>query len=317
MEVLVTGGAGFIGSNLVRRLLSLGHNVRVLDNLSTGSLDNLDGLEGSVDVVRGDIRDGEVVRQVCRGVEVVYHLAALPSVSRSVRDPLASHEVNATGTLTVLIAARDAEVRRFVYASSSSVYGDTPTLPKREDMPVSPRSPYAVSKLAGECYCRAFAHSYGLETVALRFFNVFGPRQDPASHYAAVIPLFITRMLSGLPPIILGDGLQSRDFTYIANTVEACIRAAEETGAIGEAVNVGYGERVALLALVDELNGLLETDLRPVHAAAREGDVRHSQAAVDKALELLGYVPSVSLQRGLTETVSWYGRHRASPAKVS
>ena len=229
MKVLVTGGAGFIGANLVRALAADGDTVRVLDDFSTGRQANLDGVAGDVEVIEGDVRDPLAVRKAVAGVEVVHHLAALPSVARSVADPRASHEVNVDGTLTVLLEARDAQVRRLVYASSSSVYGNTPTLPKHEDMPVSPRSPYAAAKLAGEAYCRAFAGVYPLEAVCLRFFNVFGPRQDPASQYAAVVPRFVTRMLAGQPAEVTGDGRQTRDFTYVANAVSAC-RLAAATG---------------------------------------------------------------------------------------
>ncbi len=305
MDALVTGGAGFIGSNLVRALVAAGGSVRVLDDFSTGSKENLGGLD-EVELLVGDVRDSEAVREAVQGAEVVHHLAALPSVARSVLDPVASHRVNAEGTLNVLVAARDAGVRRVVYASSSSVYGDTPTLPKHEGMPVSPMSPYAASKLAGEAYCRAFARSYDLETVSLRFFNVFGPRQDPGSEYSAVIPRFIGRMLAGEPPEVFGDGAQSRDFTYVDNVVEACVLASGAgPEASGEAINVGCGERVSLVQLARTLGELLGTDLPPIFAAPRPGDVRHSQAAISKARELLGYRPSVGLREGLERTVAW------------
>jgi nucleoside-diphosphate-sugar epimerase len=226
MNVLVTGGAGFIGSSLVRSLAGDGLSVRVLDDFSTGRPENLEGVAGDLEVLEGDVRDPAAVAKAVTGAEVVYHLAALPSVARSVADPRASHEVNVDGTLNLLLAAVDAEVRRLVYASSSSVYGDTPVLPKHEDMPVSPRSPYAAAKLAGEAYCRSFARVYPLETVCLRFFNVFGPRQDPASQYAAVVPRFVTRMLAGRPAEVTGDGGQTRDFTFVDNAVHACRLAA-------------------------------------------------------------------------------------------
>jgi UDP-glucose 4-epimerase len=306
-KVLVTGGGGFIGSNLVVALSQAGHQVRVLDDWSTGSLKNLTGLEGSIEVLEGDIRDARIVSQATSGVERVYHLAALPSVARSIADPQTSHSVNATGTLTILAAARDAEVRRLVYASSSSIYGDTPVLPKLEEMPVNPLSPYAASKLAGESYCRAFTRSYGLETVSLRFFNVFGPRQDPESEYAAVIPRFIMRMLSGDRPQIFGDGTQSRDFTFISNVVEACILArgsgAESTG---ETFNVGCDSRISLLEVVEILNDLLGQNLKPVFAPRRDGDVMHSQAAITRAAQLLGYRPHTTFRDGLARTVEWF-----------
>jgi UDP-N-acetylglucosamine/UDP-N-acetyl-alpha-D-glucosaminouronate 4-epimerase len=307
MRVLVTGGAGFIGSNLVRALAADGDTVRVLDDFSTGRQANLDGLGGDVEVIEGDIRDPLAVRKAVAGVEVVHHLAALPSVARSVADPRAAHEVNVDGTLTVLLEARDAGVGRLVYASSSSVYGNTPTLPKHEEMPVSPRSPYAAAKLAGEAYCRAFAGVYPLETVCLRFFNVFGPRQDPASQYAAVVPRFVTRMLVGRPAEVTGDGGQTRDFTYVANAVSACrLAAAAGPEAVGEAMNVGCNERISVLDLVELVNDRLGRRVEPVFTAPRPGDVRDSQAAIDKAQRLLGYRPLVPVRDGLAATVAWF-----------
>jgi nucleoside-diphosphate-sugar epimerase len=307
VNVLVTGGAGFIGSNLVGALAGDGHPVRVLDDLSTGRKENLDGVAGNVEVVLGDVRDRALVRGALDGVEVVFHLAALPSVARSVADPRASHEVNVDGTLNVLLAAGDAGVRRLVYASSSSVYGDTPVLPKHEEMPVSPRSPYAAAKLAGEAYCRAFSHVYPLETVCLRFFNVFGPRQDPASQYAAVVPRFVTRMLAGRPAEVTGDGRQTRDFTFVANAVQAC-RLAASAGpeAVGQAMNVGCADRISVLDLVGLINDLLGQRLDPVFTPARPGDVRDSQASTDKAERLIGYRPQVPVREGLAATVRWF-----------
>jgi nucleoside-diphosphate-sugar epimerase len=307
VNVLVTGGAGFIGSNLVGALAGDGHPVRVLDDLSTGHKENLDGVAGNVEVVLGDVRDRALVRGALDGVEVVFHLAALPSVARSVADPRASHEVNVDGTLNVLLAAGDAGVRRLVYASSSSVYGDTPLLPKHEEMPVSPRSPYAAAKLAGEAYCRAFSHVYPLETVCLRFFNVFGPRQDPASQYAAVVPRFVTRMLAGRPAEVTGDGRQTRDFTFVANAVEAC-RLAASAGpeAVGQAMNVGCADRISVLDLVGLINDLLGQRLDPVFTPARPGDVRDSQASTDKAKRLIGYRPLVPVREGMAATVRWF-----------
>jgi nucleoside-diphosphate-sugar epimerase len=307
MKAAVTGGAGFIGSNLVRRLATQGDSVRVLDNLSTGSLDNLGGvLGGPVTLVPGDVRDQEAVAAAVEGVEVVFHLAALPSVARSVADPLASHAVNVDGTLNVLKASLEAGVRRVVYASSSSVYGNTATLPKHEQMPVATISPYAASKLGGEAYCRAFTHAYGLETVSLRFFNVFGPRQDPSSTYAAVIPRFVTSMLDGVPPEVYGDGRQSRDFTFVANAVEACVLAAGAAPqAAGEAVNVGCGQQTSLLRLIAMLNELLGTAIEPRFGPPRQGDVRDSLASLTKAGQLLGYRPLVSVREGLAATARW------------
>ena len=306
MDVLVTGGAGFIGSSLVRSLSASGSQVRVFDDLSTGSLDNFGDVGGRIEFVRGDVRDLAIVRDVVEGVRVVYHLAALPTVGRSVKDPIGTDAVNAGGTLNVLVAARDAGVRRVVYASSSSIFGDTPTLPKQEEMPPDPRSPYAASKLAGEGYCRAFTRTFGLETVSLRFFNVFGPRQDPASDYAAVIPRFIDRMLAGDPPVVLGDGQQSRDFTFVANAVDACIlAAAAQPAPSGEIVNIGSGERVSILELIGLINSYLGTQIEPVFEGPRPGDVRHSLAAIDKARRLIGYRPLVSIREGLAETIAW------------
>jgi nucleoside-diphosphate-sugar epimerase len=305
VTVMVTGGAGFIGSNLLRRLNANRERVRVLDDLSTGSLANLE--DAGVDMTIGDIRDPDAVREAVAGTDVVYHLAALPSVARSVADPMKSHQVNVTGTMTVLQAARDAGVRRVVYASSSSVYGDTPTLPKEEGMSPQPQSPYAASKLAGEAYCRAFSRVYGVETVSLRFFNVFGPRQDPASEYAAVIPRFVTQMLAGDRPTVFGDGTQSRDFTYVDNAVRACILAGEAgPEAAGEVVNIACGQRITLLDLVGELNRLLGTDLEPSFGDPRPGDVRHSLAAIDRADRLIGYRPEMDVRRGLEDTVAWF-----------
>jgi UDP-glucose 4-epimerase len=318
VDVLVTGGAGFIGSNLVRSLLASGHRVRVLDDCSTGSLGNLRGLDGPASFIRGDIRDREAVERAAAGVEIVYHLAAIPSVARSVTDPVTSHEVNANGTLNVLLAARDAGVRRVIYASSSSVYGDTARLPKSEDMPVAPLSPYAASKLAGEGYCRAFARAYGMETISLRFFNVFGPRQNPASQYASAIPRFLTRMLAGEPPIVFGDGRQSRDFTFVSNVVQACLLAASAgTPLTGEAANVGCGERTSILNLIAILNELLGTELQPVFTEPRPGDVRDSQASTSLAARLFGYQPLTTLRDGLADTLSWFAVRESTPVTVA
>jgi UDP-glucose 4-epimerase len=307
VSILVTGGAGFIGSNLVHELAAAGQTVRVLDDFSTGRRGNLAGLDGDVEVMEGDVRDQLTVRAAVAGAEVVYHLAALPSVARSVADPRASHSVNAEGTLNILLAARDAGVRRLVYASSSSVYGDTPVLPKHEEMPVAPRSPYAAAKLAGEAYCRAFAHVSSLDTVSLRFFNVFGPRQDPTSQYAAVVPRFITRMLAGQPAEVTGDGRQTRDFTFVANVVQAC-RLAATAGpeASGEAMNIGCNDRITVLGLAELVGDLLATSIEPLFVPARVGDVRDSQAAIDKAARLIGYRPLVTVRDGLAATVDWF-----------
>ena len=315
MNVLVTGGAGFIGSSLVRSLAGDGHTVRVLDDLSTRRARNLDGVTGDVELLEGDVRDPATVAKAVAGAEVVHHLAALPSVARSVADPRASHEVNVDGTLNLLLAAAEAGVGRIVYASSSSVYGDTPVLPKHEDMPVSPRSPYAAAKLAGEAYCRAFARVYPLQTVCLRFFNVFGPRQDPASQYAAVVPRFVTRMLAGEPAEVTGDGRQTRDFTFVDNAVRACrLAAGAGPEAVGEAMNVGCGDRISVLDLVELVNRLLPRRVDPVFVPARPGDVRDSQAAVAKAERLLGYRPLVPVRDGVAATVRWFA-DASNPSK--
>ena len=306
MTVLITGGAGFIGSNLSARLLADGRRVRVLDDLSTGSSQNL---PGGVDLVMGGVEDAESVVDACRDAEVVFHLAALTSVTRSVRDPVSTNDVNVRGTLTVLEAARQAGVRRVVYASSSSVYGDTEVLPKHEGLPASPVSPYGVSKLAGEAYCRAFTRVHGLETVALRFFNVFGPRQDPTSEYAAVIPRFIARMVAGKPPVVFGDGEQTRDFTFVDDAVTACLSAADAgPDASEEAINVSGGGRISIVALIGLLNRVLGTEIAPEHERPRTGDVRHSHADLGKAERLLGYRPSVPTEEGLVRTVAWFQR---------
>jgi nucleoside-diphosphate-sugar epimerase len=300
---LVTGAAGFIGSNIVEELVKRGADVRAVDNFATGRRANIEGLLPRIDFVEGDISDPETATRLVRGVDFVLHQAALPSVPRSVADPMASHQANATGTLNLLLAARDAGVKRFVYASSSSVYGNSPTLPKQEDMPTDPRSPYAVNKLAGEQYCKVFTLVYGLPAVALRYFNVFGPRQDPTSQYAAVIPAFITAMLEGKQPTIYGDGTQSRDFTFVANVVEANLLACEGDKADGSAVNIACGERVSLLELVAHINELLGTSIDPAFAPERAGDVKHSLADISRAESTLGYRPRVRFKEGLASTI--------------
>lgn len=309
---LVTGGAGFIGSHIVERLVREGHKVRVIDNLSTGNKENIEPFLEEIEFIEGDIRDLELVREAMEGVDYVLHQAAVPSVPRSVKDPLTTNSANVEGTLNILIAARDAGVKRVVYASSSSAYGDAPTLPKHEEMTLEPRSPYAVSKLAGELYCQAFYHVYGLETVALRYFNVFGPQQDPESQYAAVVPKFIMALLSGEPPTIFGDGEQSRDFTYVENIVEANLLAAEAPDVAGEVFNIACGERITvneLTRLLAEIAGA-NPELKPEYAPRRPGDVRHSLADISKAGRLLGYEGKVSASEGLRQTVEWYRKLR-------
>jgi len=306
---LVTGGGGFIGSHVAGRLLGEGHRVRVLDNFSTGSRANLDlgaAHAPHLDVVEGDIRDLGTVEAASHGVDVVFHQAAMRSVPRSVKDPLGANENNVTGTLNVLEAARRAGVRRVVYASSSSVYGDRPDLPKREDQTPAPISPYAVSKAAGEQYAAVWSRLYGVETVGLRYFNVFGPKQDPASEYAAVIPRFILWALQRAPLEVHGDGTQSRDFTYIDNVVEANLLAGRSPEAIGEVFNVGCGSRVSLLAIIASLERLVGRPLQRNHTPGRAGDVAHTLADVSKAKRLLGYTPLVTFDDGLQRTFEFF-----------
>ena len=303
---LVTGGAGFIGSHICERLLKEGHSVRVLDNFFSGKESNLKDLGGEVDLARGDIRDSQFVADAMKGVHVVFHEAALGSVPRSVADPITTHDVNMTGTLNVLLAARDTGVKRVVYASSSSVYGETQELPKHEGITPQPLSPYALSKLAGEHYISVFNHVYGFEAVALRYFNIFGPRQDPESQYAAVIPKFVTALLEGKPPVIYGDGLQSRDFTYVENVVEANLLASEADAVAGRAFNVACGGRYSLLELLDKMKQILGSDIQPVHEPARAGDVRDSQASIEAARSSFGYQVKVDFDEGLRRTVEWF-----------
>ena len=303
---LVTGGAGFIGSNIVQALVARNHEVRVLDDFSTGRPENLAGVLDRIQLIQGSIVDPDVAHKAVMGVDYVLHQAAIPSVPRSIENPLATDEVNVRGTLVMLLAARSAGVRRFVFASSSSVYGESELLPKYEEMPAMPLSPYGVSKLAGEAYCRAFHSVYGLPTVSLRYFNVFGPRQDPATQYAAVIPLFISAMLRGCPPTVYGDGMQSRDFCFVSNAVDANLLACQADGAVGQVFNVACGQQYTLLDLVAELRGLLGTRLEPVFEPARPGDIRHSLADIRQARQLLGYEGAVTFREGLRKTVAWY-----------
>jgi UDP-glucose 4-epimerase len=314
---LVTGGAGFIGSHLVEALVERGETVRVLDNFSTGDLANLEHVRRHVHILDGDITDLETVRTAMEGVEVVFHQAALASVPRSIADPLATHHACVTGTLHVLLAARDAGVRRVVYAASSSAYGGSQKLPKHEDDPTLPLSPYAAAKLAGEHYCAAFADVYGLETVRLRYFNVFGPRQSPDSPYAAVIPKFIAAMTSGRRPIIHGDGHQSRDFTYVADVVRANLLAAEAPSVHSKVYNIACGRRTSLLELVQHLNTLLGTDLQPIHTDARPGDVRHSLANIDEARADLEYEPTTDIVTGLCHCLAWWRQRHPVAARVA
>jgi UDP-glucose 4-epimerase len=307
-KVLVTGGAGFIGSNLTEALLKQGHRVRVLDDFSTGKRENLlyDETYPSLEMVEGDIRDLTVCQKAIKDIEYVFHQAALPSVQRSVEDPLGSNAVNAGGTLNILFAAREETVKRVIYASSSSIYGDTPTLPKHEEMLSNPLSPYALQKYIGEQYCRLFYQLYGLETVSLRYFNIFGPKQDPASVYSAVIPRFIDALLKGHPPLIFGDGEQSRDFTYIDNVVRANLLAMSAEHLQGEAINIACGKRVSLNQLLNILKEIVGSKVSPVHEEPRKGDVKHSLADINKGKRLLNYDPQVGIEMGLKKTVEFF-----------
>jgi UDP-N-acetylglucosamine/UDP-N-acetyl-alpha-D-glucosaminouronate 4-epimerase len=301
-KVLVTGGAGFIGSHLVDALLRAGHDVRVVDNFSTGERRNLLHVRGEIEIMEGDLRSFERVMAAVRGCELVFHQAALPSVPRSIQDPLTSSEVNVTGTLNVLLAARDAGVRRVVYASSSSVYGAITAKRKREDMRISPLSPYGVTKYAGEAYCSSFMQAYGLETVSLRYFNVFGPRQNPISEYAAVVPAFIAAALMNERPTIYGDGAQSRDFTYVENVVQANLLAARLPEAPGEVFNIGCGESHTVNALLAAVATIAERPLEAAFEPPRVGEVRESTADISKAAATLGYEPAITLSQGLRRT---------------
>ncbi len=302
---LVTGGAGFIGAHLAEELVRRGFRVRVFDNFATGHRRNLAAIESAIEIRDADLRDPEACAHACEGVSVVFHLGALGSVPRSIADPLTSNAVNVTGTLNLLQGARQSGVRRVVFSSSSSVYGDTPTLPKVETMPLSPRSPYAVTKLAGEEYCRVFSQTMGLETVRLRYYNVFGPRQDPNSQYAAVIPLFVKALMEGRRPTIHGDGLQSRDFTYITNVVEANLLAADAPAA-GEVFNIACGEQITVLDVCRFIAEELGVPCDPEFVPTRAGDVKHSRAGIEKARAILRYEPGIGFRDGLKRTVHWY-----------
>jgi nucleoside-diphosphate-sugar epimerase len=313
-QYLVTGGAGFIGSHLSEELVRRGHRVRVADSLITGKRENLAHISG-VDFLEGDLADLDVARRAVEGCEFVLHQAAIPSVPRSVTDPLTSNRANVDGTLNVLVASRDAGVKRLVFAASSSAYGDTPTLPKHEKMATNPLSPYALQKVIGEEYLRMFTRLYGLETVSTRYFNVFGPRQDPTSPYSGVISVFATALLENRPPTIFGDGTQTRDFTYIANVVDGVLRACEAPGASGEVINVATGGRISLNQLFEEMRRMVGGTVSPIYAEGRKGDVRDSQADITKARELLGYQPIVSFEEGLKKTVDWYRAAEIAPAR--
>jgi UDP-glucose 4-epimerase len=305
---LVTGGAGFIGSSIARALLARGDRVRIIDNFSSGRRENIADLAANIDLIEGDILDDAALRRALEGVEVVFHEAAIPSVPKSMEEPVQNHEANATGTLKVLQAASRAKVRRLVYAASSAAYGDAPELPKIETMPPAPISPYGASKLAGEYYLQVYASAFGLETVSLRYFNVFGARQDPKSEYAAVIPKFITTMLAGQQPRIFGDGTQSRDFCYIDNIIEANFRAASAPGAqvSGRVFNIACGSAVDLNQVVALIGDIVGRKVEPRHEAERPGDIKHSWADIGEARRRLGYTAAVSFTDGLRKTIDWY-----------
>lgn len=303
MKVVVTGGSGFIGSNLAGELVK-NHDVTVIDNLSTGRIENLDYIRGKIEFIQGSITDLDLLKRVFADADTVFHQAAIPSVQRSVDNPIASNEANVEGTLKVLVAARDCNVRKVIYASSSSVYGDTPTLPKREDMKPNPKSPYAISKLAGEYYCRVFSDVYDLKTVCLRYFNVYGPRQNPHSEYAAVIPRFVTRILEGKPPIIFGDGQQTRDFTFVKEVLKANILAmkGDEEGVF----NIACGRRISLNELADRIIEITGNRIEPVYEKPRVGDIKDSLADISAARDKIDYYPDYDINSGLKETIKWF-----------
>lgn len=316
MKYLITGGAGFIGSNIAHELIKRGEEVRILDNFSTGRRINIADIEDSIELHEGDIRDFWTVREAVEGVDYILHQAALPSVPRSVKNPLTSNSVNIDGTLNLLEAAKQFGVKRFVLASSSSVYGDTPELPKRENMALDPLSPYAVTKLTGEKYCKVFYELYGLETVALRYFNIFGPRQDPNSQYSAVIPKFINAMLAGKSPAIFGNGEQSRDFTYVANAVEANILATTSEKAVGKYYNIACGGQFTLNALIKRLQEIIGVDIEPIYDPPRRGDILHSFADISCAESDLNFKPKVDFAEGLKRTFQWFSALHNSETPV-
>jgi nucleoside-diphosphate-sugar epimerase len=305
-KFLVTGGAGFIGSNISKKLISEGCFVRVLDNLLTGKKSNLAEIADRIEFIEADMGDSEVATAAMKDIDVVLHQGALPSVPRSVDDPAATHRHCVDATFTLLMAARDAGVKRFVYAASSSAYGDTPTLPKVETMPTDPLSPYAAAKLVGEYYCSVFSKVFDLETISLRYFNVFGPHQDPTSQYAAAIPAFVTAILKDQSPTVYGDGEQSRDFTYIDNVVHANLLAARAPKTSGEVVNIACGEAITVNAIIDMINKIVGKDVKPIYADSRPGDVKHSLADIKKAQNIIGFNPVVSFDQGLRNSIEWY-----------
>jgi nucleoside-diphosphate-sugar epimerase len=303
---VVTGGGGFIGSHIVEELIRRGQTVKVIDNFSTGKRENVEPFKTRAEVIEADIADANNLREVLKGVDYVIHQAAIPSVPKSMLEPVKSHHANVNGTLNLLLSARDAGVKRVVYASSSSLYGDSPTLPKHEAMMPKPLSPYGAQKLFAEIYCQVFTRAYGLETVSLRYFNVFGPRQDATSQYSGVLALFIPAVLQGRRPTIYGDGLQSRDFTYVQNVVEANLLACTVPGVGGEVFNVACGDRITVNSMLQQINKITGKDISPIYAESRAGDIKHSQADITRAKEKLGYEPVVSFEEGLARTIEWY-----------
>jgi len=303
---VVTGGGGFIGSHIVEELLRRNEIVRVIDNFSTGKWENVEPFEGGAEIIEADIAEGKNLPRFLEGADYVIHQAAIPSVPKSILDPVKSHHANVNGTLQLLNASREADVKRVVYASSSSVYGDSPTLPKHEGMMPNPLSPYGAQKLFAEIYCQVFSRAYGLETVSLRYFNVFGPRQDSTSQYSGVLALFIPAVLQSKRPTIYGDGLQSRDFTYVQNVVEANLVACTVPGVAGQVFNVACGDRITVNSMLQQINKITGKDIAPIYADPRPGDIKHSQADITRAKEHLGYQPKISFEEGLRNTIEWY-----------
>jgi nucleoside-diphosphate-sugar epimerase len=306
---VVTGGGGFIGSHIVEELIRRRETVKVIDNFSTGKRENVAPFQKDAEIIESDIADATNLVELFKGADYVIHQAAIPSVPKSIINPVKSHHANVNGTLNVLIAARDAGVKRVVYASSSSLYGDSPTLPKHEGMMPNPLSPYGAQKLFAEMYCQVFTKAYKLETVSLRYFNVFGPRQDSTSQYSGVLALFIPAVLQDRRPSIYGDGLQSRDFTYVQNVVEANLLSCKAPGVAGQVFNIACGDRITVNSMLQQINKITGKDIAPIYAESRAGDIKHSQAEISRARELLGYQPKVTFEEGLRRTIDWYAKH--------
>jgi UDP-glucose 4-epimerase len=306
---VVTGGGGFIGSHIVEELIRRKQTVKIIDDFSTGKRENVEPFRNGVEIIETDLAEARDLAQVLKGADYVIHQAAIPSVPKSMLDPVKSHSANVDATLQLLVASRDAGVRRVVYASSSSLYGDSPSLPKHEAMMPDPLSPYGAQKLFSEIYCQVFTRAYGLETVSLRYFNVFGPRQDATSQYSGVLALFIPAVLKDRQPTIYGDGLQSRDFTYVQNVVEGNLLACTAPGVAGQVFNIACGDRITVNSMLQQINKITEKDIRPVYAEPRAGDIKHSQADVSRAKEFLGYEPKVTFEEGLRHTIEWYSQH--------